>query len=109
MATVIAAAAYFFLASFLFTEIVSVPQRLAIPRVNTGGIFGRRASVTMGGLSALLLSVLGLALWFALCVIPVTLFAARLNAVAPPLLWFFVPLVLGMLLRKLTGRRRAAA
>lgn len=96
MMQVAVAAIYFFLLFLLISPITTLPGRVITGQINQKGLFGRRVSargvrgITLGYM------LLGIVLWFALALIPVTLFAARLNAVVPPLVWFIGPMVLGM-------------
>lgn len=96
MMLVAVAAIYFFLLFLLFSPITAFPGRVITTSINRKGLFGHR--VSSRGVSAITLGyiLLGLGLWFALCVIPVTLFAGKLNALVPPLIWFIAPMILGM-------------
>ena len=107
MTLVIAAAVYFFVVHFFFSKIVSLPHDLVAPRVNRRGLLGQRVTAAKGTLLTLALSILGIALWFALCVVPITMYAARLNVMTPPIVWFVIPVVAGMAMRRLVGRASA--
>lgn len=96
MMLVVTAAIYFFLLFLLFSPITTFPGRVVTGRINQKGLFGR--PVSGGKVRAITLGyiLLGLVLWFTLALVPVTLFAARLNALVPPLVWFIAPMALGL-------------
>jgi hypothetical protein len=108
MGFVVAAALYYFLVHLFLPEVLQFPQRLAIPRLSAKGLFGRRITKTSGGILTALFWIVGLAIWFGLCLAPVMLLRDQLYPVAPVTLWCFGPIILGMVTRRLASARRAA-
>lgn len=104
---VVVAAIYFFLLFLLFSPITTFPGRLITSHINKRGLFGRR--VSGGGVRAITLGyiLLGLMLWFTLALVPVTLFAARLNTLVAPLVWVIAPMILGLSIGSYLNARRS--
>jgi hypothetical protein len=108
MAFVAAAALYYFLLHLFLPEVLQVPHRLAIPRLNTEGLFRRRITRASGALLTIFLSISGVAIWFALFLAPIMMFKEHLYPVASVKFWCFAPMVLGMVVRRLVSATRAA-